>query len=71
MAEAAGGKLRGRRREFFVSSFAWCSRVRQDSPRELAGLARLEVHGPAAELEMLKSPVANLNPIWFTRQGNA
>ena len=37
---------------------------------KLADLSRLEVHGRAAELEMLKSPMANLNPVWFIRQGN-
>jgi hypothetical protein len=26
----------------------------------------LEVHGPAAELEKLKKPLAHLNPSWFT-----
>ena len=36
----------------------------------LADLTRLEVHGPEAELEMLKSPMAKLNPIWFARHGN-
>jgi quinol monooxygenase YgiN len=35
----------------------------------LADLIRLEVHGPAAELEKLKSPMAKLKPIWFIRQG--
>lgn len=28
-------------------------------------LIRLEVHGPAAELEKLKGPLAHLNPAWF------
>jgi hypothetical protein len=32
---------------------------------KLADLTRLEVHGPGAELAKLKSPMANLNPIWF------
>jgi len=26
----------------------------------------VEVHGPAAELEKLKKPLAHLNPAWFT-----
>jgi hypothetical protein len=25
----------------------------------------MEVHGPAAELEKLKKPLAHLNPVWF------
>jgi quinol monooxygenase YgiN len=32
----------------------------------MAELIRLEVHGPAAELEKLKGPLAHLNPAWFT-----
>ena len=32
----------------------------------MAELIRLEVHGPAAELEKLKGPLAHLNPVWFT-----
>lgn len=31
----------------------------------IADLARLEVHGPAAELEKLKTPLGHLNPTWF------
>jgi len=31
----------------------------------LAKLIRLEVHGPAAELEKLKAPLAHLSPVWF------
>lgn len=31
----------------------------------LADLVRLEVHGPAAELELLKEPMGKLNPSWF------
>ena len=38
---------------------------------ELSDLARIEVHGPSAELEQLKSPMAALNPTWFIREGNA
>ena len=29
-------------------------------------LIRLEVHGPAKELDKLKGPLAHLNPAWFT-----
>lgn len=31
----------------------------------IADLTRLEVHGPAAELEKLKQPLAHLKPDWF------
>ena len=31
----------------------------------MAELIRLEVHGPAAELQKLKAPLAHLNPAWF------
>ena len=32
---------------------------------KIADLIRLEVHGPAAELEKLKGPMADLKPAWF------
>lgn len=32
---------------------------------KMADLTRIEVHGPAAELEKLKGPLAHLNPVWF------
>jgi quinol monooxygenase YgiN len=32
---------------------------------KIADLIRLEVHGPAAELEKLREPLAHLNPAWF------
>lgn len=32
----------------------------------IADLTGVEVHGPAAELEKLKKPLAHLNPAWFT-----
>ncbi|MEO6035876.1 MAG: hypothetical protein ABIQ35_11520 [Verrucomicrobiota bacterium] len=35
---------------------------------QLADLTRLEVHGPAAELEKLKDPLAPLNPAWFVQE---
>jgi hypothetical protein len=35
---------------------------------KLADLTRIEIHGPAAELKKLKSPMAKLNPAWFIRQ---
>ena len=37
-----------------------------DPLMKLAELARVEVHGPAAELEKLKEPLGQLNPVWFT-----
>ena len=33
---------------------------------KIADLTRLELHGPATELEKLKGPLAALNPTWFT-----
>jgi quinol monooxygenase YgiN len=35
----------------------------------MAELIRLEVHGPAAELEKLRAPLAHLNPAWFVLHG--
>ncbi len=32
----------------------------------LSSLTRLEIHGPAAELEKLKAPLGGLKPAWFT-----
>jgi quinol monooxygenase YgiN len=33
---------------------------------KMADLVRLELHGPASELDKLKGPLAHLNPICFT-----
>ena len=33
---------------------------------KIADLTRVEVHGPAEELNKLKAPLAHLNPAWFT-----
>jgi quinol monooxygenase YgiN len=33
---------------------------------KIADLIRVELHGPAKELEKLKGPLAHLNPAWFT-----
>jgi len=33
---------------------------------KMADLTRVEVHGPVAELEKFKKPLAHLNPVWFT-----
>jgi hypothetical protein len=35
---------------------------------ELADLARLEVHGPAAEIEKLRAPLADLKPDFYIRE---
>jgi hypothetical protein len=35
----------------------------------LADLTRVEVHGPAAELDKLRGPLADLKPAWFTWLG--
>jgi quinol monooxygenase YgiN len=35
----------------------------------MADLTRVEVHGPAAELDKLKGPLAHLNPAWFAIVG--
>jgi len=32
---------------------------------KIAQITRLEVHGPAAELDKLRAPLAGLNPQWF------
>ena len=32
---------------------------------KIASIIKLEVHGPAAELAKLKTPMAGLNPQWF------
>ncbi len=35
---------------------------------KIADLTRLEVHGPAAELEKLRAPLAHLKAEWFVRE---
>ena len=35
---------------------------------KIADLTRLEFHGPAEEIEKLKTPLAHLNPAWFVLQ---
>jgi quinol monooxygenase YgiN len=32
---------------------------------KIADLVRIEVHGPAGEIEKLKKPLAHLKPVWF------
>src|SRR4051812_45157078 len=34
---------------------------------KIADLTRLEVHGPAKELDKLREPLAHLNPAWFVQ----
>jgi quinol monooxygenase YgiN len=34
---------------------------------KIADLIRLEVHGPAAELDKLREPLAYLKPAWFVK----
>jgi len=34
---------------------------------KIADLVRLEVHGPAAELDKLREPLAHLKPEWFVK----
>jgi hypothetical protein len=36
---------------------------------KIADLIQLEVHGPAAELDKLRGPMAHLNPSWFVLDG--
>jgi quinol monooxygenase YgiN len=35
---------------------------------KIADLTRLEVHGPAEELDKLKGPLTELKPTWFVRE---
>ena len=35
---------------------------------KISDLVRLEVHGPAEELDKLKAPLAGLKPAWFARE---
>lgn len=35
---------------------------------KIADLTRLEVHGPATELEKLRKPLAHLRPEWFVKE---
>jgi quinol monooxygenase YgiN len=37
---------------------------------KVADLVRIEVHGPAEELEKMKQPLAHLNPAWFTLEAS-
>ncbi len=33
---------------------------------KIADLTRLEIHGPAEEIDKLRGPLGHLNPAWFT-----
>lgn len=35
---------------------------------KISDLIRLELHGPAAELDQLRAPLADLRPAWFVRE---
>ena len=35
---------------------------------KMADLIRLELHGPASELEKLRKPLAHLSPTWFVTE---
>ena len=37
---------------------------------KISDLTRVEVHGPASELEKLKKPLAHLNPAWFALEAS-
>jgi quinol monooxygenase YgiN len=37
---------------------------------KIANLTRLEIHGPASELEKLREPLAHLNPAWFALEAS-
>ena len=41
-----------------------------DEMLKVADVIRVEVHGPATELERLKQPMAHLNPAWFTLEAS-
>lgn len=32
---------------------------------KISDVIRLEIHGPAAELDQLRGPLANFKPVWF------
>jgi hypothetical protein len=38
---------------------------------KISDLIRVELHGPAKELDKLRGPLAHLNPAWFTIEGSA
>jgi quinol monooxygenase YgiN len=35
---------------------------------KISDLTRVELHGPAAELDKLRAPLAALKPLWFVRE---
>ncbi|HVF70806.1 MAG TPA: hypothetical protein VM940_04280 [Chthoniobacterales bacterium] len=57
-------------REGYVNADALLAHLENVGPMlaqalQMARLVRLEVHGPAPELEVLRAPLAHLNPVWF------
>ena len=57
-------------REGYVNADALLAHLENIGPLlaealKIADLVRLEVHGPAAELEKLREPLAHLKPQWF------
>lgn len=58
-------------REYYLNADAVLAHLANVGPLldrmlTLADLVRLEIHGPAAELEKLRAPLSALNPTWFT-----
>ena len=61
-------------REAYVGADALLAHVENVGPElgqilTLVDVIRVEVHGPAAELEKLRGPLANLKPAWFVWLG--
>ena len=57
-------------REGYVNAEALLAHLKNvgemlQAAQKLAKLIRLEVHGPATELEKLRAPLAHLDPVWF------
>lgn len=60
-------------REAYVGADGLLEHLKNVSPvldvfLPLVDVVRCEIHGPAAELEKLKEPLAHLKPVWFTYQ---
>ena len=58
-------------REGYVNADALITHIQAAGPMiegalEISDIARLEVHGPEAELTKLREPLAGLNPDYFT-----
>ena len=57
-------------REWYVDAAATLAHIQNVGPEldemlVLCDLARLELHGPSAELDQLRGPLGGLNPAWF------